>query len=128
LKAEEHEISLHVECKLLGYPTSKNWILNKNYVTDGIKRFDSLPHEYGKRAPSGLMIGYIVSMELTEIVAEVNSHQKKHIPYNPPLQFQFDRQSLFRESQNLNRRNVSPESFRLIHTWVSLEKSNFNER
>ncbi len=59
---ERYEISLHVECKLLGYPTSATWILNENYLKNGIKRFDSKTHEYGKRADSGMMIGYIISM------------------------------------------------------------------
>ena len=47
---EDREISLHVECKRLGHPTSATWVLNRNYVKNGIKRFDSKTHEYGKRA------------------------------------------------------------------------------
>lgn len=43
--AEEHEIPFHVECKLLGSLTSPSWILNRNYVNYGIKRFDSTEHE-----------------------------------------------------------------------------------
>ena len=58
--AEEYEIPLHVECKRLGFPTSPSWKLNKNYVTEGMKRFDCDSHEYGKRASSGMMIGYII--------------------------------------------------------------------
>ncbi len=55
-RVEEYEIALHVECKRLGNPTSNTWKLNENYVTKGIKRFDSRTHEYGKRASSGMMI------------------------------------------------------------------------
>ena len=49
---EKHEISFHVECKRLGHPTSATWNLNENYVKNGIKRFDSKTHEYGKRCLS----------------------------------------------------------------------------
>ncbi|MCI0471800.1 MAG: hypothetical protein L0Y73_09090, partial [Candidatus Aminicenantes bacterium] len=59
---EENEISFHVECKRLGRAVSVSWNLNKNYVVKGIKRFDCPTHEYGKRAPSGMMIGYIIGM------------------------------------------------------------------
>ena len=55
---DNYVLPFHVECKRLGKPTSPAWILNKNYVENGIKRFDSSEHEYGKRANSGLMIGY----------------------------------------------------------------------
>ena len=73
---EKYEISLHVECKLLGHPTSATWILNENYVKNGIKRFDSKIHEYGKRADSGMMIGYMISMTPKEIESEVNVYQR----------------------------------------------------
>ncbi len=118
--AEELEIAFHVECKLLGNPTSKTWKIKKNYVTKGIKRFDCRVHEYGKRASSGLMIGYIINMEPKQIVIEVNKFQQKHLPYNPALSFQFVNPPVFKENQNLNRKNVNPESFRLIHLWVDL--------
>jgi hypothetical protein len=118
--AEEHEIALHVECKLLGNPTSKTWEINENYVTNGIRRFDCRVHEYGKRAYSGLMVGYIISMEPKQIVIEVNKVQQEHLPHNPALSFQFDAPPVYKENQNLNRKNIKPESFRLIHLWVDL--------
>ena len=117
---EEHEIALHVECKLLGNPTSKTWILNENYVTRGIKRFDCLTHEYGKRASSGMMIGYIISMEPELIVKEVNKYQQIQSLPSPSLSFQFDDQPVFKENQSLDRKNVKPKSFQLIHLWVDL--------
>ncbi len=118
--AEEHEIALHVECKLLGNPTSNSWILNKNYVTEGIKRFDCRTHEYGKRASSGMMIGYIISMEPKQIANEVNKYQRKHLLNNPAITFQFNNPPVFRKNQDLDREDVKPESFQLIHLWVDL--------
>lgn len=121
LCTEEHEIALHIECKRLGNSISMNWILNKNYTTRGIKRFDCPTHEYGKRASSGMMIGYIISMEPKQIVFEVNDFQQKHFPNNPALSFEFNNPPVFRERQNLKRKNVTPEVFQLIHLWVDLK-------
>lgn len=118
--SEDYEISLHIECKLLGNPTSKSWILNKKYVTNDIKRFDSKNHEYGKRASSGMMIGYIISMEPEKIADEVNKNIEKHIPDHRVLSFRFVNPPVFKENQQLNRKNVKPTSFRLIHLWVDL--------
>ena len=117
---EKHEISLHIECKLLGNPTSATWILNKNYVKNGIKRFDSKIHEYGKRAYSGMMIGYIVSMTPQEIESEVNDYQKKHAPGYTEIKFFFDTTTLFKTRQDIKRKNVLPARFELIHLWVDL--------
>jgi len=117
---ENHEISLHVECKRLGNPTSRSHVLNKNYVIEGIKRFDSKTHKYGNRAYSGIMIGYIISMTPKTIEAEVNSYQKKHLPDNSDIKFKFNSSSLIETIQRFERKNVKPINFELIHLWVEL--------
>jgi len=117
---EKYEISLHIECKLLGNPTSATWISNKNYVKNGIKRFDSKFHEYGKRADSGMMIGYIISMTPQEIESEVNDYQKKHAPEYAEIKFFFDTTTFFKTRQAIKRKNVLPVRFELIHLWVDL--------
>jgi len=119
---DDHEIPFHVECKLLGLPTSRTWILNKNYVTEGIKRFDSRSHEYGKRAFSGMMLGYIISMAPEKILEEVNSHQQKHCPYNPAIKLESVREKLQQCRQELKRKSLKPQEFKLIHLWVDLRK------
>jgi hypothetical protein len=118
--ADEFAISFHVECKRLGVPSSSRWILNENYVTEGIKRFDCSSHEYGKRAASGMMIGYIISMSHEKIQDEVNTHQTLHCPDNPRIAFLFDNKSVQRCHQDLKRKNVKPDEFKLIHLWVDL--------
>ncbi len=118
--AEEYEISLHIECKRLGYPTSKNWILNKNYVIDGIMRFDCKTHEYGKRALSGIMIGYIISMSAEDIFEEVNNYQNRHCNNNPALEIHLVDDKVYRYQQVLNRSNLMPVIFKLNHLWVDL--------
>jgi len=120
---EKYEVSLHVECKLLGRPTSATWILNENYVKNGIKRFDSKIHEYGKRAYTGMMIGYIIGMTPEEIESEVNVYQKKHIPEHTQIKFLFDMMTLFKTSQYIKRKNVMPARFELFHLWVDLRNS-----
>lgn len=120
VSAENHEISFHVECKLLGYPTSATWILNENYVKNGIKRFDSKIHEYGKRSHSGMMIGYIISMTPREIESEINDYQKKHVPEYTKIKFLFDTTTLFKARQDIKRKNVIPARFELIHFWADL--------
>ncbi|MBK5274629.1 MAG: hypothetical protein JJE30_06220 [Desulfuromonadales bacterium] len=123
LSAEEHEISLHIECKQLGEPTSSSWVLNENYVKNGIKRFDSATHEYGKRAPSGLIIGYLVNMTPETVLAEVSGHQKKHLPDNPDIEFEFRGGKLFTSRHSLTRKYVIPERFDLVHLWADLRIS-----
>ena len=117
---DQFEIALHIECKILGNPRSNSWIYNRNYTTNGISRFDSITHEYGKRASTGMMIGYIVSMEPRQIIKEVNEYQQKHLPNNPVLAFKLNNHRMLGENQKLNRSNVKPEIFRLIHLWVDL--------
>ncbi len=117
---EKYEISLHIECKLLGYPTSATWVLNENYVKNGIKRFDSKIHEYGKRAYSGMMIGYIISMTPAEIESEVNAYQKKHAPEYDQIKFSFNTMTLFEARQYIIRKNVMPTGFEIFHLWADL--------
>jgi hypothetical protein len=116
----KYEISLHIECKRLGDPTSATWILNENYVKYGIKRFDSKIHSYGKRAYSGMMIGYIIGMAPEAIETEVNAYQKKHMPENVDIKFFFNTTLLFQTRQNIKRKIVMPAKFELIHLWMDL--------
>lgn len=117
---EDHEISLHVECKCLGFPTSPSWILNKNYVLRGMKRFDCNTHKYGKRASSGIMIGYIVNMKPIEILKEVNHYRQKHLYYFPDVSIVFDKAKVFQNKHNVKRKYIKPKEFDLTHIWVDL--------
>jgi hypothetical protein len=123
VSAEEYEIPLHVECKRLGNPSSATWNLNENYVENGIKRFDSNTHEYGKRASSGIMIGYIISMNPKDILQEVNARQKKFLPGYPDITFDFNSPPLFQTRQKIKRKHVLPKSFELAHLWIILAKN-----
>lgn len=111
---ETYEIPFHIECKRLG-ETVGSWNLNKNYVGNGVNRFDCKTHEYGKRAPAGMMIGYVVNMERTAILEAVN----KHMPDEHELNFKFTQKVVSCE-QNSNRKHVKPSEFKIIHLWADL--------
>lgn len=120
--ADEREIPFHIECKRLGNPTSTSWILNENYVINGIKRFDCMGYEYGKRAFSGMMIGYIISMSPEAILDEVNAYQKQHCSDNPTIELELAEKKVQLYRQKLRRRNLKPDMFKLSHLWVDLRK------
>ncbi len=123
LSPAEKEIPLHVECKLLGKPTSPSWNLNKNYVCDGIKRFDCNTHEYGKHTPAGMLVGYIIDMTPREIEKEVNGYKNKYLPDFPDLRFKFEAAPPFQTYQKITRRHVEPVQFELVHMWADLRDS-----
>ena len=80
-------------------------------------------HEYGKRADSGMMIGYIISMRPEEIESEVNVYQKKHASEYTQIRFLFNTMTLFKTRQDIKRKNVMPSQFELFHLWVDLRNS-----
>jgi hypothetical protein len=112
-------IFLDIECKLLGEPTSPTWILNRNYVKHGVDRFDCIKHEYGKHAPSGMMIGYMVSMTPKTILGEVN--EQLHADSYQELDFAFtNKVDAYRVV--MQRRKVKPVDFAITHIWADLRK------
>ncbi|MEQ8554151.1 MAG: hypothetical protein RIC53_15955 [Cyclobacteriaceae bacterium] len=60
-----------LECKRLGTPKG-SWILNENYVHNGIKRFISREFGYAHGVDSSAMLGYIQSMDVFNILSKVN--------------------------------------------------------
>jgi hypothetical protein len=113
---ETYEISFDIECKRLGGKKG-SWDLNQNYIDNGIKRFDSSDHEYGKRAPSGMMIGYIVDMEESAILKDVNKYLSKTMP---ELNFKFA-DKVVSYAQCFNRKHIRPIEFKLLHLWADLK-------
>ena len=67
-----------------------------------------------------MMIGYIISMTPAEIETEVNGYQRKHLPNCPDITFTFDERIQFQAHQQIQRRNIEPAQFELIHLWVDL--------
>lgn len=108
-----------VECKRLGRPSSKNWILNENYVLNGINRFILKEWCYGK-GKSGAMIGYIQNKEFQNIFDEINkclieNNISKLINKNFI-------ENKITELSNTLYRNGKPQIFNLHHFWIDLRK------
>ena len=110
-----------VECKRLGNPSSKTWVLNENYVQNGILRYVKEEFGYGKFTPSGAMIGYIQSMNPPQILAEVNCFARKEsvAAINSPVHG-WNEAGVSKLEQRVNRPEVTPTPFYLRHLWVDL--------
>ena len=90
-------------------------------MVNGIHRFDSSEHEYGKRAFSGIMIGYIISMLPEEILIEINAYQKALCADYREIEYRFTQNEVRQHFQRLIRKNIKPETFELVHLWVDLK-------
>jgi hypothetical protein len=110
-----------IESKRLGSPSSSTWILNKNYVINGIKRFVDSESGYGKSSPSGAMIGYIQDMELQTILEEVNTNAESELLPNIKLSSDGEQPEITRLDQRLDREQIQPTPFALRHLWVDLK-------
>ena len=108
------EIDLHIECKCIGNNRSHSWSFNNNYINNGIKRFDSLTHEYGKNAFDGIMIGYIISSNKSDIQNEINGKLPQNIE---KLDFK-NGNKVEKISTKFMRENVKPSDFTMHHIWA----------
>ncbi len=107
-----------LECKRLGAPRRADWVLNVNYVTDGICRFRDSAWAYGQRFSRGAMVGYWQSMELGEIIKEVNQEASRNAlpevaPGGVPIPNGY-------RSEHTFDRTFPASPFRLQHIWVDL--------
>jgi hypothetical protein len=115
-----YEIYLHIECKRLGQ-SGTSWNLNKQYCISGIMRFDSTVNQYGKNATSGIMIGYIVNSNKSEILADVN----RNLPSNIE-ELVFSTSKIVETTRTkYNRRNIVPFDFTLYHIWADLRNKKY---
>ena len=109
-----------IECKRLGTRVG-HWVLNVNYVENGVLRFITKEHGYGKATPSGAMIGYVQSMELEEVLGEVNAASKRSSL--PPI---VRGDAAWRENavtllgHALTRPSSLLSPFDLCHLWVDI--------
>jgi hypothetical protein len=114
------EVDLHIECKCIGNnrKSSPSWILNMNYINEGINRFDSLSHEYGRGANDGVMIGYIISSTKSEIQEAINEKLPNNIQ---KLKF-ITESKVEKIFTQFFRENVKPADFTLHHIWADFTK------
>jgi len=110
-----------IESKRLGSPPSPTWILNKNYVVNGMKRFVDPEWSYGKSSHSGAMIGYIQDMELQTILEEVNTNAASELLPNITISSDGEQPDITKLDQRLEREQIQPTPFDLRHLWVDLK-------
>jgi hypothetical protein len=107
-----------VECKRLGTPRRSGWVFNVNYVTNGICRFRDPVWGYGRRFRAGAMVGYWQSMELPQVLREVNEEAARHaLPDVAPIG---EQTTGGHRSEHLFERSFPVSPFRLRHLWVDL--------
>jgi hypothetical protein len=110
-----------VECKRLGKPPRADWILNLNYINNGIHRFREPEWAYGKSASSGVMIGYWQSMEPEQMLIEVNAECQNRLFPDLVLVGQWVLGATSRFEHVFERPfEISP--FKLQHFWIDLRK------
>jgi hypothetical protein len=117
-----------IECKRLGSPLRTDWILNQNYVHNGILRFITEEHGYAKGERSGAMVGYVQSMEFDEILREVNATAA--LAGIPGLKAPNNGWQINGSSQLAHQLNrlfeYSP--FQLSHIWADLRNSSSKKK
>lgn len=111
-----------LECKRLGQQSSISWPLNRNYVENGIRRFLTSPHEYGKGDDECGMIGFVQSMNFDDILAEVNlaisTNPELITPLSAPSHGWQDKGISELEHDLQRPFPISP--FHMYHFWVDL--------
>ncbi len=108
-----------IECKRLGNPPPQFCRL---YIAEGVCRFINLEHSYSKYSPSGTMIGYVQSMELKNVLAEVNKEAfNRNIPAIKLSPKGWKEKGVSRLEHEFNRPKVLPTHFTLRHFWLDLQ-------
>jgi hypothetical protein len=108
-----------VESKRLGTAPRADWILNLNYINNGIHRFREPAWAYGKLAPSGAMIGYLQSMQPNEVLREVNAECREKSFPDLVLVGDWALGATSRLEHAIDRPfQISP--FKLHHFWIDL--------
>lgn len=109
-----------IECKRLGAPPRRDWILNEEYVANGMCRFANESHRYGNRCRSGAMVGYMQSMSFDRILADVNEHARKHGLGGLVLPATCCYCKGITRLESVIRRSFPVSPFGLRHLWVNL--------
>ena len=114
-----------IECKRLGAP-ARGRRLNVEYADHGVRRFVEPEWSYGKDVPTGAMVGYVESLTLEGIVADVNGAlDRLEVPALTLPQAVGD--SLTEMEHSFNRPfKISP--FRLVHLWIDIRPARLQIR
>jgi hypothetical protein len=121
---EEADCVYTIECKRLGAPSSASWHLNRNYVEHGIARFDHPDWGYAEGSWSGMLVGFMQTMEPDAILAEVNSHISPFPALALPTNGWLPKTLTVLDAHLFDRR-VRPSPFTLNHFWIDIRHCNF---
>lgn len=109
-----------IECKRLGNPTRKDWILNQNYVNYGVLRFIQAGHAYAISEKSAAMVGYVESMDFDDILGQINdAGALVSLPVLAPPLNGWTSQGLSRLEHTLDRSFLN-SSLSLRHFWIDI--------
>lgn len=110
-----------VECKRLGKPVRADWVLNVNYVQNGIMRFKDPEWAYAQQGSSGAMIGYWQDMQASDVLSEINGETRRSSLPDLILVGTWNSGDVSRCEHTFERSfDVSP--FKLHHFWVDLRQ------
>lgn len=112
--------SYAIECKRLGSPPRRDWVLNEEYVENGMCRFIHESHRYGNRCRSGAMIGYMQSMSFDSILTEINEHARNRAVGELAPAPRRSRDDAVNRLESLISRSFPISPFNLRHLWVDL--------
>jgi hypothetical protein len=112
------DMILDIECKRLG--KQAGWELNQNYVFNGVRRFRTTEHSYGRNVACATMIGYVQNMEIADVFEEVNGHSLSDGA--PPLTLSPDgwQAGAISKLRNEFDRPYNKTPFCLSHMWLDL--------
>lgn len=120
-REEVGERFFYIECKRLGAKIHSG-ALNEKYVQNGMQRFITTEHKYGKNESSGAMIGYVENMEFDNILNEINTAITAALEAISPLlkpSEGWQEQATSRIDHEFERPfPISP--FHLWHFWIDL--------
>lgn len=109
-----------IECKRLGSPPSKSTVLNKKYVTEGIKRFLNDEHRYSENELTSAMIGYIEDMKFEDILTEVNQTIDKQLKIAKLVKITDWQEKSTTQLHHSFNRPFHKSPFKLHHFWIDL--------
>jgi hypothetical protein len=106
-------------------PPRADWVLNENYVQNGILRFMTEEHGYAKGEKSGAMVGYIQNMEFKDILKEVN--MAANVAVIPQLTLS---KKIWLKQGTYNLEHMIPRPFShspflLMHFWIDIRNCYF---
>lgn len=114
-----YSVVFTVECKRLGSKVNGRDLCSA-YVTQGIVRFVKEEWSYGAGAKSGVMVGYIQSLNEKEILKNVNQNCKKNSIGELINNSKKQTSDIYFYLEKLSRIEIKPKDFRLFHIWVDL--------